>query len=89
MYKHTNSQLTVTLKNYFELVTDAHLYNTNNRRQIKTQQFALPQTRSNSGVTMIKHTVIEIWSRIPSEIINKTCSVLFSAEFKKYVLLGY
>ena len=38
---------------------------------------------------MIKYSAIEIWSGIPSEIINKTCSGLFSAEFKKYVLLSY
>jgi len=79
MYKHTNSQLTVTFKSYSKFITDVHPYNT---RQTKTRQFALPKARSNSGVTMIKYSVIEIWSRIPSEIINKTCSGLFSAEFK-------
>jgi len=37
MYKHANSQLTVTLKNYFKLITDVYRYNT---RQIKPRQFA-------------------------------------------------
>jgi len=32
---------------------------------------------------------IEIWSRIPSEIKNKTCLALFSEEYKKYVQLAY
>jgi len=74
MYKHANSQLTVTRKNYFKLITDVHRYNT---RQIKPRQFALPKARLNSGVTMIKYSAIQIWSRIPSEIINKTCSGFF------------
>jgi len=86
MCKHTNSQLNVTFKKYFEFIIDIHPYNT---RQIKTRQFALPKARSNSGVTMIKYNAIEIWSRNPSKIRNKTCSGLFSTEFKKYVLLGY
>jgi len=53
-----------------------------NTRETKARQFALPKARSNAGVTMIKYSAIEIWSRIPSYIINKTCSGLLSAEFK-------
>jgi len=48
-------------------------------------QFALPKARSNSGAKMIKHSAIEIWSRIPLEIYNKTCLALFLEEYKKYV----
>ena len=44
-------------------------------------QFALPKARSNSGAKMIKHSAIEIWSRIPLEIKNETCLALFS-EYK-------
>jgi len=33
---------------------------------------------------MIRHSAIEIWSRIPLEIKNKTCLALFSEEYKKY-----
>jgi len=43
---------------------------------------------SNAGAKMIKYSAIKIWSRIPSEIKNKTCSALFSAEYKIYALLG-
>jgi len=32
---------------------------------------------------------LEIWSKIPPEIQNKTCLALFLAEYKKYVLLSY
>ena len=38
---------------------------------------------------MIKYSAIEIWSKIPPEIKNKTCLALFVAEYKKYVLLSY
>jgi len=38
---------------------------------------------------MIKYSAIEIWSKIPPEIKNKTCLALFLAEYKKYVLLSY
>jgi len=86
MYKYTNSQLPATFNNYFNLITDVHPYNT---RQIKTRQFALPKARSKSGAKMVKYSTIEMWSTIPSEIKNKTCLALFSAEYKKYVLLGY
>jgi len=58
-----------------------------NTRQIKTRQFALPKTRSNSGAKMIKYSAIEISSKILSEIKNITCLTLFAAEYKKYVLL--
>jgi len=46
MYKYNTSQLPATFNNYFKLITDVHTYNT---RQVKTRQFALPKTRSNSG----------------------------------------
>jgi len=72
--------------NYFQLITDVHSYNT---RQVKTQQFALPKARSKSGAKMIQYSAIEIWSKIPPEIKNKTCLALFLAEYKKYVLLSY
>jgi len=58
-----------------------------NTRQIKTRQFALPKTRSNSGAKMIKYSAIEISSKIPSEIKNIMCLTLFAAKYKKYVLL--
>jgi len=38
---------------------------------------------------MIKYSAIEISSKIPSEIKNKTSMALFVAEYKKYILLGY
>jgi len=38
---------------------------------------------------MIKYSAIEIWSKIPPEIKNKTCLALFLAEYKKYVLVSY
>jgi len=37
---------------------------------------------------MIKHSAVEIWSRIPSEIQNKMCLAVFLEEYKKYVKLG-
>jgi len=82
----TISYLLRLTNNYLKLITDVHSYNT---RQIKTRRFALPKARSNSGAEMIKFSAIEIWSRIPSEIKNETCLALFSAEYKKYVLLDY
>jgi len=50
-------------------------------------QFALPKARSNSGAKMIKHSAIEIWSRIPLEIKHKTRLALCLEEKrnKKYV----
>ena len=63
--------------------------NSYNTRQVKTRQFALPKARSSSGAKMIKYSAIEIWSKIPPEIKNKTCLALFLAEYKKYVLLSY
>jgi len=86
MYKYANSQLPATFNNYFKLITDVYPYN---MRQIKTRQFSLPKARSNSGANMVKYSAVEIWSRIPSEIKNETCLALFSAEYKKYVLLRY
>ena len=86
MFKYTTSQLLATFNNYFKLITDVHSYNT---RPIKTQQFALPKPRSNSGAKMITYRAIEICSKIPPEIKNKTCLALFLAEYKKYVLLSY
>jgi len=74
IYKYTNSQLPATFNNLFKLITDAHPYNT---RQTKTRQFALPAPRSNSGAKMIKHSEIEIWSKIPPEIKNAMCLALF------------
>ena len=86
MYKYTTSQLLATFNNYFKLITDVHSYN---KRQVKTRQFALPKARSNSGAKMIKYSAIEIWSKIPPEIKNKTCLPLFLADYKKYILLSY
>jgi len=84
--KYTNFQLPATFNNYFQLITDVYLYNT---RQFKTRQFALPKARSKSGAEIIKRSATEIWSKLPLEIKNKPCLALFSAEYKKYVLLGY
>ena len=86
MYKYTTFQLPATFHNYFKLITDDHSYNT---RQIKTRQFASPKARSNAGAKMTKYSAIEIWSKIPPEIKNKTCLAYFLAEYKKYVLLSY
>ena len=78
-HKYTTSQLPATFNNYFELITDVHSYNT---RQIKTRQFALPNARSNSGAKMLKHSALEILSKIPPEIKNKTCLALFLEEYR-------
>jgi len=86
MYKYAISRLPATFNNYFKLITDVHSYNT---KQVKTRQFASPKTSSNSGFKMIKYSAIEIWSKIPPEIKNKTCLALFLAEYRKYVLLSY
>ena len=40
-------------------------------------------------IKMIKYSAIEIWSKIPPEIKNKTCLALLLAEYKKYILLSY
>ena len=85
MYQYSNAQLPATFNNYFKLITDVHPYNT---RQMKTRKFALPKARSNSSAKTIKYSAIEIWSKIPSKIKNKPCFALFTAEYKKYVLLG-
>jgi len=72
--KHCNAQL----------LPDCECLTRNNRSD-SDLQFALPKARLNSGAKMIKHSAIEIWSRIPLEIKNKTCLALFSEEYKKYV----
>ena len=82
MNKYTTSQLPAAFNNYFKLTTDVHSYNT---RQIKTRQFALPEARSSSGAKMMRHSAVEIWSGVPSEMGNDTCLPLFSEEYKKYV----
>ena len=56
---------------------------TSNKRSESDLQFALPKARSNSGAKMAKHSAIEIWSRIPFEIKNKTRLAVFSEEYKK------
>jgi len=76
MYKYTNSQLPATFNNYFKLISDFHSYNT---RQIKTGQFALPKTCSNSGAKMIKYSAIGIWSRI-SALMHALTASSFSAK---------
>jgi len=83
MYNCTTSQLPAAFNIYFKLITDVHAYNT---RQIRTRKVALPKACSNSGAKMIKYSALEIWSKIPPEIKNKTCLTLFLAEYKKYVL---
>ena len=70
--KHCNAQL----------LPDCECLTSNNRFD-SDLQFALPKTRSNSGAKTIKHSAIEIWSRIPLEIKNKTCLELFLEEYKK------
>jgi len=75
----------VNVNEYLDMII-IYTYNT---RQIRTQQFASPKARSNSGAKMIKYIAIEISSKIPSEIKNITCLALFVAMYKKYVLLGY
>jgi len=86
MCKYTTSQLHATFNKKFKLITDLHSYST---RQVKTRQFALPKARSNTGAKMIQYSAIEIWSKIPPEIKNKTGLAFFLAEYKKYVLLCY
>jgi len=56
---------------------------TSNNRSDSDLQFALPKARSNSGAKMIKHSTLEIWSRIPLDIKNKTSLALFLEEYKK------
>jgi len=73
--KHCNAQLFV----------DCECLTSSNNRSDSDLQFALPKARSNSGAKIIKQSAIEIWSRNPSEIKNKTCLALFSEEYKKYV----
>ena len=51
----------------------------NNKEQPLWQRSTiyLAIARSNLGSKMVKHSAIEIWSRICSETKNKTCSALF------------
>jgi len=56
---------------------------TSNNCSDRDLQFALPKALLNSGAKMIKHSAMEIWSRIPLEIKNKTCLALFFEEYKK------
>jgi len=70
--KHCNAQL----------LPDCECLTSNNNRYGSDLQFALPKARLNSGAKMIKHSAIEIWSRIPLEIKNKTCWHFFE-EYKK------
>jgi len=73
--KHCNAQL----------LPDCECLSSSNNRSDSDLQFALPKASSNSGAKMIKHSALEIWSRIRSEIKNETCLKLFSEEYKKYV----
>ena len=71
--KHCNAQL----------LPECECLTSNNNRSDSGLQFALPKARSNSGAKMTKRSAIEIWSRIPLKIKNKTCLALFSEEYKK------
>jgi len=73
--KHCNAQL----------LPDCECLTSNNNHSDSDLELALPKARSNSGAKMIKHSAIEIWSRIPLKIKNKTCLALFSEEYEKYV----
>jgi len=75
--KHCNAQL----------LPDCECLTRNNNHSDSDLQFALPKARSNSGAKMIKHSAIEIWSRIPLEIKHKTRLALCLEEKrnKKYV----
>jgi len=53
-----------------------------NTRQIKTRQCAFALASSNSCVEIMKYSAMEIRSKIPSEIKNKTCLALFATEYK-------
>ena len=65
-----------------QLLPDCECLTSNNRSD-SDLQFTLPKARSNSSAKMIKHSAIEIWSRIPLEIKNETCLALFLQEYKK------
>jgi len=64
--KHCNAQL----------LPDCEFVTSNNRSD-SDLQFALPKARSNSGSKMMKHSAIEIWSRIPLEIKIKCFGTFF------------
>ena len=70
--KHCNAQL----------LPDCECLTSDNRSD-SDLQFALLKARSNSGAKMIKHSAIEIWSRLPLEIKNKKCLTHFLEEYKK------
>ena len=71
--KHCNAQL----------LPHCECLTSNNHSSDSDLQFALPKSRSNSGDKKIKHNAIQMWSRIPLEIKNKTCLALFLEEYKK------
>jgi len=64
--KHCNAQL----------FPDCECLTSSINRSDSDLQFVLPKAPSNSGAKMIKHSAIEIWSRIPSETKHKTCLAL-------------
>jgi len=76
IFKHCNAQL----------LPDCECL-TSKSRADSDLQFALPKARLNSGAKMIKHSAIEIWSRIPLEIKIKRVWHFFwrSIRNKKYV----
>jgi len=51
-----------------QLLPDCECLTSSNNRSDSDLQFALPKGRSNSGAKMIKHSAIEIWSIIITEI---------------------
>jgi len=91
MYKYTTSQLPDTFNNYFKLmflhITLMFLHITQDIS--KLENLLCEKTRSNSGAKMTEYSPVEIWSKIPPEIKNKTYLALFLAEYKKYVQLCY
>jgi len=50
---------------FFLQLPDCECLTSNNNPSDSDLQFALPKARSNSGAEMIKHSGMEIWSRIP------------------------
>jgi len=85
VYKYNKSQLPATFNNYFKFITNVHPSNTS---PTKTRNFALPKSRSNSGVKMLRYSTIEIWSEIRLEIKNKRCLTRFTAEMQKMCYSG-
>jgi len=64
------------------MLTDCECLTSNNNRSDSDLQFALPKARSNSGAKMLKYSAIEIWSRLPLEIRNKTCWHFFGGLYE-------